>query len=180
MKTHVIQCRYCKEYFDTEPLKEGEDWIMPSQGWYYHTPCYKTFKNSGKKKSDETWHELIYDFIAHDLIKSYDYFLCEAQLKNFVNKEKKGTYKGVYFALKYFYEVKHGEWEKGNGGIGIVPYIYEDSKRYWLEIEKKKQGTIAAIEEQIRARAEQRTITKKKEKLQKNKKKPKWNLEEIE
>lgn len=182
MAKHFIMCRYCGEHFDANSLEKGKDWIMPSRNYYYHTSCYQKFrdinnKKGTKKEVDEEWHRLIYDYIKHDLKRSYDYFLCEAQLKNYIEKDKIGTYKGIFFALKYFYEVKNGEWDKGNGGLGIIPYVYKDSVQYWVEMEEKKKGTIAAIEQQIRERANQRTITQKR--AAPKKKKEKWNLEDI-
>ena len=38
------------------------------------------------------------------------------------------TAKGMYFALKYFYEIKKGDVSKSENGIGIIPHIYEDSR----------------------------------------------------
>ena len=69
------------------------------------------------------------------------------------------TNKGILFALKYFYEVKHGDWEKGHGGIGIIPFIYSDSCAYWDAQERKTKGIIAQIEQQMRAAIERPKVT---------------------
>lgn len=37
--------------------------------------------------------------------------------------------------LKYFYEAKHGDGNKANGGIGIVPYIADEALKYWQKKE---------------------------------------------
>lgn len=183
MAKHVVICRYCGKEFDTNPLVEEVDWIRPSRNYYYHVSCYEFFKSlkrkGSKEQSDKEWHELIYDYIAHDLKKSYDFFKCENQLKKFVETDKIATYKGIFFTLKYFYEVKKGEWEKGYGGVGIVPYVYKEATEYWVEVEKKKKGTLLAIEEQLKSRAAQQTVTRKRTSPPK-KKKEKWNLEDIE
>jgi hypothetical protein len=73
------------------------------------------------------------------------------------------TNKGILFALKYFYEVKHGDWGKGHGGIGIVPFIYNDACAYWAARERQSAGTIAEIERQMRAAAKRTkvNVTKK-------------------
>lgn len=42
-------------------------------------------------------------------------------------------------ALIYFYEVKHGDISKANQGLGILPYIYEDAKRYYYAIWEANQ-----------------------------------------
>ena len=119
--------------------------------------CYKDWKASSDH-TDNDWILLIYDFIARDLKVPYDYYMCESQRKNFIQKNR-FTNKGIYFTLKYFYEIKKGDWGKSHQGIGIVPYIYKEATEYWIQKELSKRGTIAAIEEQIRQRANQEKIT---------------------
>lgn len=150
---------------------------MPSRNWFYHTKCYNEWKNNSFG-DDQTWHDLIYDFIARDLKVTYDYFLIEAQIKNYL-KNHQATMKGIYFALKYYYEVKKNPWndDKAHGGIGIIPYIYKDSTEYWVAQEQKHQGFIKELEEQLKERAA-REVIKIKPKVN-QKKKPKFSLEDI-
>lgn len=155
----MAKCRLCNIEID----KKADDWIMPSKNWYYHKSCYDKWKKV-QPEDDEKYVDLIYDFIAHDLKKSYDWWVCENQRKRFI-KEQKMTNKGILFALKYFYEIKHGDWEKGHGGIGIVPFIYKDSCSYWAARERRSEGTIAEIERQMREAAERQKVhIKKREK----------------
>lgn len=44
------------------------------------------------------------------------------------------TYSGMLKALKYFYEIKGNSIEKSNGGIGILPYIYQNAYNYWYAV----------------------------------------------
>ena len=145
-------CRICGLLLN---LKE-DDWIKPVNNYYYHRDCYNKWKKSDPAK-DEEYEDLIYDFIKRDMHFDYDYWKCETQLKKF--KKDGMTLKGVFFALKYFYEVCHGDWSKGHGGIGIVPYIYEDSYRYWARKEQEQKGAIAEIEQQM-LEAHQREVKK--------------------
>ena len=101
----MAQCRLCKIEID----KEKDDWVMPSRNYYNHKKCYENWKKA-QPDNDEAYVDLIYDFIARDLKVTYDYWVCEAQRKKFL--KEKMTNKGILFALKYFYEVKHGDWEK--------------------------------------------------------------------
>lgn len=175
MAKHVVLCRTCGKYFDTEAIPK-EDWIMPSKGWYYHTQCYNDWKKA-QDPSDDDWVLYIYDFLARDLKVSYNYHMCEAQRKKFI-KENKYTNKGIYFSLKYFYEIKHNSWDKGNGGIGIIPYVYKDATEYWTDIEWKKRGFMKAIEEQLAARTS-RPVKTIKRPTQTTAKKVKYNLDSI-
>lgn len=150
-------CRICKEEID----KELDNWVMPSKGWYYHKTCYETWKQS-TPATDEEYRAFIFDFIARDLKVSYDYHMCKAQIDKFVKEGK--TVKGIFFTLKYFYEIKGGDWNKGHGGIGIVPFVYNEACTYWYNKEKKTKGVVAEIERQMRE-AEQRqkkVVTQKK------------------
>ena len=142
-------CRVCKVEID----KEKDDWIMPSKNWYYHRKCYNDWKQS-TPATDEEYRAFIYDFIARDLKVSYDYHMCKAQIDKFVKEGKTG--KGIVFTLKYFDEIKHGDWNKGHGGIGIVPFVYNEACTYWVAQERKTKGIVADIERQMRAAAERK------------------------
>ena len=71
------------------------------------------------------------------------------------------TAKGIYFAIRYFYDVQHGDKEKSQGGIGIVSSIYDDSREYWYRREENEQGVCARIEEQMRQQANQTKVVLK-------------------
>lgn len=159
--TYIPECRVCKGKIN----KEKDDWVMPSKNWYYHKQCYINWKKA-QPESDEGYISLIYDFISRDLKVPYNWHVCEAQRKKFI-KENGMSNKGILFALKYFYEVKHGNWEKGHGGIGIIPFIYNDSCAYWAARERNAAGTIAEIERQMREASKREKITIQRKKKQK-------------
>ena len=162
----MAECRICKEKID----KSATDWIMPSKNYYYHRKCYNDWKKA-QLEDDEEYVDLIYDFISRDLKVTYDWWICEAQRKKFIKNDKM-TNKGILFALKYFYEVKHGDWEKGHGGIGIIPFVYNDSCAYWAARERRSAGTIAEIERQMREAA-----ARKKVRIQRHETKPKYTID---
>lgn len=165
-------CRICKVLIDKKKEIEGVDWIMPSAKHYYHKSCYETWKANlleGEKK-DADWISLIYDFLARELKVSYNYFLCNKQIQKF-QRENKINPKGIYFTLKYFYQIKHNPWE-GNGGIGIVPYVFKEAKDYWIQQERKKRGLLKEIEKQA---IEQQVIKIKRNNI----KRDKYNLDDI-
>lgn len=41
------------------------------------------------------------------------------------------TYSGILRTLKYVFEVKNGDLSKANGGIGIVPWKYQEAYNYY-------------------------------------------------
>jgi len=153
----MAKCRIC----DIEIDKKHDDWVKPVTNWYYHRKCYQDWKKA-TPATDNEYKAYIYDFISRDLKVSYNYHMCEAQREKFV-KEHKMTNKGIFFALKYFYEIKHGDWDKGHGGFGIIPYIYNESCTYWALREKESKGVVNEIEYQMRAAAERKQQIVKKE-----------------
>lgn len=50
-------------------------------------------------------------------------------------------------SLRYFYEIKHGDKTKANGGIGIIPYIYPEAAEYYYRIWLAQQENIERINE---------------------------------
>ena len=172
----MVTCRKCKQKFDAQANEKDIIWCMPSMNHYYHIECYDNKRDIEKEKDEAEWASLIYNFFSQDLKVSYNWYLCESQRKKFV-AENKFTNKGIYFALKYFYEIKKGTWDKSQGGLGIVPYIYEESKQYWYEQERKRKGFVAMIEEQIKERENRETI--KIARPQKRERKDKFNLDDI-
>ena len=52
-------------------------------------------------------------------------------------------------ALVYFYEIKGNSVDKANGGIGIIPFIYNDAYNYyyslWLANQKNEDKDISTF-----------------------------------
>lgn len=157
------KCRICKEVIN----KESNDWVMPSKNYYYHIKCYNDWKKT-EPLEDAEWRPFIYDFLSRDLKVSYNYHMCEKQIDKYL-KDYKMTAKGIYFSLKYFYEIKKGDWEKSRGGLGIIPYIYNEACTYWVEQNSRSKNIIAEIESQIRAATQRKTqtVTQQKTKVKK-------------
>ena len=70
----------------------------------------------------------------------------KAQIKKFV-EDYNYTYSGIMKALQYHYEIKGGDKSKANGGIGIVPYVYQQAYEYhyklWLAQQKNKDVEVS-------------------------------------
>lgn len=58
-------------------------------------------------------------------------------------------YRGQLLTLKYFYEVKKNSIEKSRGSIGIIPYVWDESKLYYNNQAKKAEQISAAIQKQL-------------------------------
>lgn len=179
---HIVKCRICRQEMNLDKL-DSSVWIMPSVNYYYHCTCYndwKANKNNLKAngKDEAFWSESLIDYLYRDVKMSIDFSKLTSQWKNFIKPGRSMTPKGVYFAVRYYYDVLHGDKEKAAGGIGIVANIYNDAAQYWTDLEMRKAGTIDAIIAQIKERKERpiQLITKK-EPTKANK--SKFNLDDI-
>lgn len=161
----MVMCRACKQRFNrNDPnLTEGVDYVKPSKNMYYHKICYDDYQTSKldihAAKSDEVWFDAAWDYLRKELKHSFNFIKVKKQWLSFLNN--KMTAKGLYFSLRYFYEVKKGDVEKSENGIGIIPHIYQESCEYWFEREARMRRICQAIEQQILEAEKQKVITVK-------------------
>lgn len=160
----LYKCYACKvRDIDPSILKEGEDYIKHGTH-YYHKTCYdlreerKKNPNVKIEADDDFWKDAAYDYL-HKSLKIEVTGLFFKQWHDFL-KQKNTDYtaKGLYFAILYFYEIKKGDKNKANGGIGIIPYVYDESRRYWYDREARQEGIVARIEQQVQAAAERKQV----------------------
>ena len=57
--------------------------------------------------------------------------------------DKGVSYSDMLLALKYFYEIKKGDINKSQGGIGIIPYVLDEAKEF-ATLEKLEQDRLIA------------------------------------
>lgn len=154
---HIVKCRWCGVSFDTDIL-DSDKWIMANKRYYYHKDCYeekqkpnaiRPVTNENKETEFNTWRQNIFDFIQRDLKGKCNYSRITQMMEMYKNKYKDWTYKGMFYALKYFYDIKQNDWSKANGAIGILPYIYYEGTEYWRQREREDNGIITRIEQQM-------------------------------
>lgn len=128
----MVTCTVCNTRFDRDKVQA----VKISARRYAHLRC----------KPDGEVVPLPDTIVDEDLQKLEEYikFLLEEdyvnarvrkQIKDF--REEYGySYSGMLKSLIYFYEVKGNSKEKAkaSGGIGIVPFIYEQAKLYYFNL----------------------------------------------
>ena len=181
MAQHIVKCRICHQPFDTESLSEDE-WVMPNPRCYYHKSCFEDWKANKDNvkasiKDADFWQECLIDYLYRDVQMEIDFVKFKSQWTNFI-KPNKYTPKGIYFAMRYYYDVLHGDPKKAQGGIGIINSIYNDAAQYWVDLENRRAGTIDAIIKQIEER-KSRPVQKIVKTNSENKNKLKWKLEDV-
>ena len=110
----IVTCIYCKKTFD----KSKEPFKVFSNGKYAHQECFD-LEQTRELTDQEKLEKQIKDYVTN-----YGY-----------------TYSGIHKALIYYYEVKGNKFDEGKaqGGIGIVPYVYQNAFNYYYAIWEAQQ-----------------------------------------
>lgn len=152
MAKAIVKCPYCEKSFDR--LDPSIKFIKIGRR-YAHMKCYN--EHEAAMTQEEKDLRDLYTYIKDLLGVEYNFKKVEHQIKEF-KKYTDGndipyTYSGMLASLRWFYEIKGNSKEAANGGIGIIPYIYNDAKKYYYNLylaqQKNKQikNYVAAIEE---------------------------------
>lgn len=131
MAKAVVKCPICDLSFD----RNAEEYVQVGRR-YAHKACHE---NAQKKISAEQ--KALADlenYIMAMFKETYVNPRIRQQLKRMV--EKYGySYTGILKTLIYFFEIKGNSIEKANGGIGIVPYVYNDAREYYFRLHEAQK-----------------------------------------
>lgn len=88
----------------------------------------------------------LYDYVSKIFNIEYPTVWMMKQIKDF--KEQNGyTYKGMELTLRYWIETLGNSMVNAKG-VGIIPYVYDDAKRFFIE--KMEVGNfVASMEEPL-------------------------------
>ena len=125
-----VLCYYCKKSDD----KVMKDQAVRIDNKNFHPHCAKIYAD--KKELAET------------ICRIFKLKAPGPRNNAFISKyaSEGMTYKGMTRALMYFYDVQKNSIDKSNGGIGIVPWVYEDANRYYERKENMEKQLEEAIE----------------------------------
>ena len=114
-----VKCPECDTLNDKEVA-------VYHNGRHYCAVCYEN-----KKKSSDDYKALIEYICEIYGIEAPTGWMLK-QIKDF--REQFGyTYKGIKSSLHYFYEIQEGNSVENSMGIGIVPFIYDEAKNYYID-----------------------------------------------
>ncbi len=134
----IVKCKFCGKQFDrNDPAIK----FVKIRNRYAHEECYKAQDATVLQEQDELSELLMY--IHHLLGDDFEYVKTQRQIELYKSKHN-FTYSGMLKALKWYYEIDNGSKEDANGGIGILPYIYEKAYKYYFDLYQKQQNNAAA------------------------------------
>lgn len=140
---HKVKCIYCGKTFDRDKIP----YIQVSSRRYAHKEC--SMSEDEKLKKEEQDKIALENYIMKMFNTTYIDPRIRKQIKQYI-EDYHYTYSGIHKSLTYFYEIKGNSIEKANGGIGIVPYIYQKAYQYYFalwEAQQKNKDTV--VEEYI-------------------------------
>ena len=125
-----VLCYYCKKSDD----KVMKDQAVRIDNKNFHPHCAKIYAD--KKELAET------------ICRIFKLKAPGPRNNAFISKyaSEGMTYEGMTRALMCFYDVQKNSIDKSNGGIGIVPWVYEDANRYYERKENMEKQLEEAIE----------------------------------
>lgn len=120
----MAKCVYCGEQFD----RNQEEWIAINARRYAHKKCHD-IAEAGKTQEEKD-----YEALCNYVKQKFAMQTISAKVTRQISDYKKQygfTYSGMLKALMWWFDVKRNTLEGTNGGIGILPYIYNDAKTYY-------------------------------------------------
>lgn len=129
---HIVTCVYCRQKFDRDKVP----YVEVRKRRYAHKECSE--HASAQVIQAEADKVDLENYIIKLLKVEYITPKIRKQLENYV-EQYNYSYSGMKKALIYFYEIKGNSIEKANGGIGIIPYVYQDAYNYYYSLWEAKQ-----------------------------------------
>lgn len=120
----LVKCLYCGQQFN----RDKEEWVKPRANRYAHKNCYENRDTVVKEKED------FFAFVKNILGTQYNYNKVNSQSNKYLKEGK--TYKELEQTLDYFYNIKKNSIDNAQGGIGIIPYVYEEAMQYYSQKEE--------------------------------------------
>lgn len=141
---HWVVCLYCGERFNRDEI----DCIKVGRR-YAHIKCAE--EHEANMTQEERDYESLQEYCKKLFGEDYNYI----GTKRLIEKYKKDygyTYSGIEKSLRYFYEIKGNSVEKANGSIGIIPYTYEESRKYYYNLYLVEEKNKDYVKENIPAK----------------------------
>lgn len=108
--------------------RKDADCVVISEGKYAHKKCVEL-----EDKRELTDKEKLDRYIMKLFGTEYVHQRVRKQINTYIS-DYNYSYSGIQRTLTYFYEIKGNSLDKANGGIGIVPYVYQDAYNYYYAL----------------------------------------------
>ena len=126
---HIVKCSVCGEKFDrdkTQAVKSGAR-------RYAHHRCMPDGELVPLTNPVDDDLLALENYVSNLFGELYNPAKIKKQIKDY--KENYGySYSGMLKTLIWWYEIKGNSKDKAQGGIGIIPFVYQDASRYYYSL----------------------------------------------
>ena len=122
-KSRKSKCALCGESFEKEEL-------TLKSGKKYCANCL-IIKEEESLKNKSDW-DLLFEYICSIYKIKVPTGMMFSQLKQY-RQDYNYTNTGMYYTLKYFYEILESKVLE-DSGLGIIPYFYDKAKRHYNKV----------------------------------------------
>ena len=134
MKAAYVKCLYCGERFNRNDLNIPTKQVSARR--YAHLSCWE--KHQSEMSKEERDMEAFFEYVRNLFKEDYNHILTKKLAERYV-KENNYSYSGMLKTLKWYYEKEGHDISKGNGSIGIIPYIYNQALEYYYALYKAQK-----------------------------------------
>lgn len=134
LKKNTVVCKICKGTIN----KLTDEYVKKNNG-YIHKKCLSVDDQDKSELCNyicDIFHLKAPGPINNTLIAKF-------------HNENGYSYKSMYYTLKYHFEVKKGSVEKAEGRIGIIPYVYDEAKRYYENLSNTQTTILNTVTKQL-------------------------------
>lgn len=111
--------------------RDKEPWEQITVNRYAHKLCAE--KNKVTVSTQEQDYNQLVEYIEKLFGVGYVSAKIAKQIRDY--RQMYGyTFSGMLGTLIYWFEIRKGTLDKANGGIGIIPYVYDQAKEYYAKI----------------------------------------------
>ena len=144
-------CKFCGK------RKEKDNMLKDKSNYFCNESCLVAYK---KQVADRL-------ALTNYIQSLYGYFPTRVtkQMEDF--KKQGMTYKGQELSLRYWYETLEKEFDTEQG-VGIIPYIYEDAKQFFLDKQRVARCARDMREDKIVYKGKGKNIALEKYKMRKD------------
>ena len=129
MAKHLVKCAICGETFDTNLIQA----VKHGARRYAHYSCEPSGELVPLGPDADPELQKLKEYIDKIYGDKANWALINKQIKKF-KEENNYSYSGMLKSLVYFYEIKRQPIDKSQGGIGIVPFVYQDAYNYYYSL----------------------------------------------
>lgn len=131
MAKAVVKCPICGLSFD----RNAEEFVVMGRR-YAHKLCHDT--QAAQLSEEQQALKDLEEYIMKMFNETYVNPRIRQQIKR-MREQFNYSYTGILKTLIFFFEVRKNPIEKANGGIGIVPYVYNDARDYYFKLHQAQQ-----------------------------------------